>query len=195
MTNILWGIGTPRTLRPQWAMSELGLDYNHRKITSRGRGMDDPQFLTLNPRHKVPFFEDDRVKMGESAAIVTYLADRYGRDDWSMPAPGTAERAILQERTLFIMTEIDARLYTVRLHDDPPQGLSAIYGVGPVAVEGEKKYVENSLHEAARWLMDGRRYVMGEYFGAVDILLARASIGRRCIRLTCRNRWGVIVTA
>ena len=171
MTRIVWGLGTPRTVRPLWALAELGLDYNHRKILPRGADMDDPHFRALTKRHKVPFYEDDIVKIGESAAIVNYLADRHGRDTLSMPAPGTADRAILLDRTLFIMTEIDARMYTVRLHDDPPRGLSAIYGAAPTAVEAAKKYVENSLLEAARWLDDGRRYVMGENFGTPDVLL------------------------
>ena len=171
MRRIVWGLGTPRTVRPLWALAELGLDYEHKKILPRAAGMDDPQFSALTKRHKVPFYEDDIVKIGESAAIVNYLADRHGRDTLSMPAPGTADRAILLDRTLFIMTEIDARMYTVRLHDDPPRGLSAIYGAAPTAVEAAKKYVEKSMLEAARWLDDGRRYVMGENFGTPDILL------------------------
>jgi glutathione S-transferase len=171
MPRIVWGIGTPRTLRPQWALAELGLEYDHRKTLPRGTGMDDPNLLALSKRHKVPFYEDDRVKMGESAAIVSYLADRHGGDVLPMPAPGTEERAILQDRTFFIMTEIDARLYTARLHGDPPDGLSATYGAAPVAVDAAKKYVDRGLHEAARWLADGQQFVMGEHFGATDILL------------------------
>jgi glutathione S-transferase len=172
MTRIVWGLGTPRTLRPLWALAELALDYDHRKILSRGSGMDDPHFSALTKRHKIPFFEDDIVKIGESAAIVTYLADRHGGDTLSMPAPGTAERAILLDRTLFIMTEIDARIYTIRLHDDPPQGLADIYGPAPAAVEGTKKYVEKSMRESVRWLEDGRPFILGEHFGTPDILLA-----------------------
>ena len=110
MTRIVWGLGTPRTFRPLWALAELGLDYDHRKIPSRGPGIDDPHFRALSKRHKIPFYEDDIVKIGESAAIVTYLADRYGGDIMPMPAPGTAERALLLDRTLFIMTEIDTRI-------------------------------------------------------------------------------------
>jgi glutathione S-transferase len=134
--------------------------------------MEDEHFRRLSKRHKIPFYEDDRVKIGESAAIVIYLADRYGGDILPMPAPGTAERAILQDRSLFIMTEIDARIYTIRLHEDPPQGLSEIYGAAPAAVEAARKYVENSLNEAARWLENGRPHVLGEHFGTPDILLA-----------------------
>jgi glutathione S-transferase len=171
ITRTVWGIGTPRTLRPQWALIELGLEYNHKKILPRGKGMDDPDLIALSKRHKVPFYEDDRVQIGESAAIVTYLADRHGGDVLPMPAPGTDKRAILQDRTMFVMTEIDARLYTVRLHDDPPTGLSETYGASPVAVDTAKRYADRQFLEAARWLADGRRCVMGEEFGTIDILL------------------------
>jgi glutathione S-transferase len=160
----VWGIGTPRTLRPLWALAELGLEYDHRKILPRGPGMEDPPFRALSERHKVPFFEDDRVKIGESAAIVGYLADRHGGDVLPMPAPGTAEGAVLLDRTLFIMTEIDARIYTVRLHGEPPGGLAAVYGAAPMAVQAAKDYVYKSLQEAARWSQ--------ERFGTADILLA-----------------------
>jgi hypothetical protein len=51
---------------------------------------------------------------------------------------------------MFIMTEIDARMYTVRLHGEPPAGLSAIYGSAPAAVEAAKQYADRGLQEAAR---------------------------------------------
>ena len=38
-------------------------------------------------------------------------------------------------------------------------------------MQAAKDYVHKSLHEAARWLQDGRPYVMGERFGTADILL------------------------
>ncbi len=171
VSRTVWGIGTPRTLRAYWALSELGLDYDCKNISSRGKDMGDPEFLALSKRHKVPFYTDDRVQIGESAAIVTYLADRHGGDVLAMPVPGSEKRAILQDRTLFVMTEIDARLYTVRLHADPPLGLSETYGASPVAVDAAKQYVDRQLHEAARWVADGRQYVMGEQFGVIDILL------------------------
>ena len=172
MNRVVWGMGTPRTFRPLWILEELGLDYEHRQILPRGAGMDDPQFRAFTKRQKVPFYEDGIVKIGESAAIVSYLADRHGGDILAMPAPGTAERAVLLDRTMFIMTEIDARIYTLRLHDDPPRGLSDVYGAAPVAVEAARKYVGRGLEEAARWLEDGRPYVLGEHLGTPDILLA-----------------------
>ena len=172
-TRTVWGTGTSRTLRPVWALLELGLDFDHKKILPRGTGMENPELLSKSQRHKVPFYTDDRVEIGESAAIVTYLSERYGTGDvLPMPAPATAERAILHDRTFFVMTEIDARLYTVRLHADPPLGLCETYGKAPVAIDAAKHYVERELKEAARWLEDGRAHVMGEAFSTIDILLA-----------------------
>lgn len=171
-TRTVWGIGTSRTSRPIWALIELGLDFEHKKILPRSSGMDNPSLLAMSQRHKVPFYTDDRVAMGESAAIVTYLSERYGTEELlHMPAPGTAERAMIHDRTFFVMTEIDARLYTIRLHTDPPLGLCETYGKAPVAIDAAKQYVERQLKEAARWLEDGRDHVMGEHFSAIDVLL------------------------
>ena len=36
--KIVWGVGTPRTLRAHWSMQELGLDYERRPIGSRHGG-------------------------------------------------------------------------------------------------------------------------------------------------------------
>lgn len=174
MTGInrtLWGLGTPRTLRPLWTLIELDLAFEHIKIAPRSPGMDNSEFRALTQRQKVPFYKDDRVQIGESAAIVNYLADRYGKTVLSMPKPGTLERATLMDHTMYLMTEIDARLYTTRLHGEAPNGLSATYGSAPIAIEAAKEYVSRGLREAARWFTEGQQYAQGEYFSTVDILL------------------------
>ncbi len=168
----VWGIGTSRTVRPQWALIELGLDYEHKKILPRGGGIENSGLLAVSPRHKVPFYEDDRVKIGESAGICCYLANRHGGDQGlRMPEHGSAELADFYDHVFYIMTEIDARLYTVRMHAQPPLGLSETYGEAPVACDAAKNYVQRGFTEAERWLSDGRSFVMGDEFGVPDILL------------------------
>jgi glutathione S-transferase len=63
--------------------------------------------------------------------------------------------------------ELDARLYTVRMHE----GLPEVYGEAPAAVKAAREYFARQSDEIARRLDDGREYLMGE-FGAADILLA-----------------------
>jgi glutathione S-transferase len=170
MNRLVWGIGTPRTLRPLWALNELGLEFEQKKFLPRGPGMDDPEFCALSSRHKIPFFQDDDVCIGESAAIITYLADKYGNDVLSMPAPESHDRAVLMDRAFYIMTEMDARMYTIRLHDQPPGGLSEIYGASQVAVETAKKYAERSFNESVNWFKHSQEFLMGDDFSIVDIL-------------------------
>lgn len=62
-----------------WLVGELGLV--HRR-TDKGHsfgGLDDPEFLAINPHGRVPAMEDGDLTLFESAAINRYLAAKYGR--------------------------------------------------------------------------------------------------------------------
>ena len=56
--KIVWGVGTPRTLRAHWSMHELGLDYERRPIGSRNGGNLTPEYTRLNPSQKIPTLQD-----------------------------------------------------------------------------------------------------------------------------------------
>ena len=56
--KIVWGIGTPRTLRAHWTMHELGLEYECRRIGSRDGGNVTPEYTRLNPSQKIPTVQD-----------------------------------------------------------------------------------------------------------------------------------------
>jgi len=169
MTRRLWGIGTSRTIRPHWMLLELGLDYETVAVLPRSEGMNDPEFLRLNPRKKIPFLEDGDLRIGESGAIVLHLADAYRDHGVFAPEPGTSERALFHELAFFILTELDATtLYVLRRHE----GLPDEYGEAPVACDAARAYFLRQVAEMERRLADGRPHLMGEDFSAVDILLA-----------------------
>ncbi len=169
MTRRLWGIGTSRTIRPHWMLLELGLDYETVPLLPRSEGMNDPEFLRLDPRKKIPFFEDGDLRIGESAAIVFHLADTYRDHGVFAPEPGTPERAVFHELAFFILTELDATtLYVLRRHE----GLPDEYGEAPVACDAARAYFLRQVGEIERRLADGRPHLMGDDFGAIDILLA-----------------------
>lgn len=79
MSLILHGRATSSNVQAvMWGAAELGLDVDRRDVGGRFGGTDTPAFLAMNPMGKVPVLQDGDVTMFESAAILRYLAGRYG---------------------------------------------------------------------------------------------------------------------
>lgn len=85
----LWHCKDARSLRPLWALEELGLPYTLHLLNFPPR-ISDPAFTELNPLGTVPYLVDGETRMTESSAICHYLATRYG-DGTLEVAPDHAE--------------------------------------------------------------------------------------------------------
>jgi glutathione S-transferase len=68
-------------------LSLLGVGYEKVMLDTRKQQHKAPAFLKLNPRGEVPVLEDDGIVLWDSAAILAYLARRYGGDTWLPAAP------------------------------------------------------------------------------------------------------------
>ena len=80
-----------RAHRILWLLEELGVEYEVKRY-KRGENMSAPAELRrIHPLGKSPVIEDDGHVVAESAAIVEYIIDRYGRDSGLRPEPGTDE--------------------------------------------------------------------------------------------------------
>lgn len=113
----LWGVGTSRTIRPHWAMHELGLAYKTRPIGPRTGETKTAEYSKLNPRQKIPLLQDGDFCIGESAAIVAYLSRMYSTAGRSLIPEATREYAAWLEWCFFIVTELDSTsLYVMRRH-------------------------------------------------------------------------------
>ena len=161
----LWGMGTVRQLRPHWMLAELGLDYEYFPVHPRSGETMKPEFLRINPRHKVPVLRHGEMIIAESAAIIQYLSEAFPAPA-GLYLPGEAKaRAKLNEWCYFIVSELDATsLYIIRRH----LGLKHIYGEAPRAVEEARKYFSEQLGA-----IDGRFGVtlLPEGFSVADILM------------------------
>ena len=165
---VLWGCSTSRTLRPIWALAELGLEYEHRPIGPRTGETQTEEFTRLNPRQKIPLLQDGDLILAESAAIVNYLAEEYGQADGLMPAAGTEERARYDQWAFFVMMELDAHtLYVIRKHRD----LAHLYGEAPAAIRTASDGFAKQSAVAELEFADGRQFLLGDRFTGVDILL------------------------
>ena len=165
---ILWGAGTPRTMRAYWTLHELGLDYERRPIGSRTGETQTDEFTKLNLSQKIPVLQDGDLRLAESAAIVSYLAETYGGSRDLVPAPATMERALYYQWCFFIMTELDAHtVYVIRKHTV----LSEIYGEAPNAVRAAEEGFQKQVGVADRTLASSGPYILGQVFTGADILL------------------------
>lgn len=165
---ILWGAGTPRSLRAHWMLCEIGLEYEKRPIGSRTGETQTPEFKKLNPREKIPVLQDGELTLAESAAIVTYLAEKYGQPKRLIPPVGSPERAAYYEWCFFTMTELDAHtLYVIRRHTS----LREIYGEAANAVRAAQKGFQKQVRVADQKLALQGPYILGNDFSGADILL------------------------
>ena len=166
MTEIrVWGIGSTRSLRVHWTLQELGLDYDTRPIRTRTPEQKGPEFLAVNPQHKIPTVEIDGNPMTESGAIALELADRFrgAVDLW--PA---ASRGRVLEWCFHVAMELDATsLYVIRRHGHLPEE----YGAAPQVVDAARTYWLKQVGKEVTALSDGRPHLLGERFSVADIML------------------------
>ncbi len=72
----LWHCHNARSLRPLWAMEEMGFDYELEMLPFPPR-VFQKGYLGVNPLGTVPFFQDGDVTMTESSGICHYLVEKY----------------------------------------------------------------------------------------------------------------------
>lgn len=106
MTDITlyYGSGSPFAWRVQLALEHKALPYERRVLSFAAGDTRKPEFVALNPRHRVPTIVDGDFVLYESNAIVEYLDEQYaGRG----PAlfPGDARQRALVRR---MVSEVDS---------------------------------------------------------------------------------------
>jgi GST-like protein len=73
----LYTAQTPNGHKASIALEELGLDYEVERVRLDSEEQMKPEFLALNPNHKIPVIVDDGRAIWESGAILLHLAETY----------------------------------------------------------------------------------------------------------------------
>jgi GST-like protein len=126
---------TPNGRKASIALEEIGVPYEVRWVRLDRNEQLTPEFLALNPNHKIPVLEDDGLVIWESGAILLHLAEKYGK---LLPADPAGRIHAIQYA--FFQAERNAEI--VQLFGDE---------------------VSRLLEVLERILSDGRPYLAGEY--------------------------------
>ena len=80
MTITIYGFpASSNVQKPLWVCGELGLKFKFIEKGGPFGGLDDPDYLALNPNGRVPTLVEGDLVIWESAACARYLASRYGK--------------------------------------------------------------------------------------------------------------------
>lgn len=162
----LYGYPRSRSSRIVWMLEELGVDYEFIKIDLLAGGGQAQDYLKIHADGKVPAIDDEGFVLTESAAIMTYLGDKYPERNL-LPKTGSKERGRYDEWCFFVLTELEQPLWTVGKH---------------TFVLPEEKRVPEIL-EVAHWeflkackvlekKLGSNQFALGDSFTAIDILIA-----------------------
>ncbi|HEY7945940.1 MAG: glutathione S-transferase family protein [Burkholderiales bacterium] len=101
--TLYYGSGSPFAWRAQLALEHKALPYDLKVLSFAAGDTRKPEFVALNPRHRVPVLVDGDFVLYESSAIVEYLDEAYpGRG--APLFPGDARTRAITRR---IIREVD----------------------------------------------------------------------------------------
>ena len=161
----LYGLGPTRSLRARWALQELDAEFEFVSVNLMAGENRHPDFLRLNPTGKLPVLVDGDLVLTESAAIVMYLAEKYGAKGL-MPTD-LKERAQVYRWSMFAVTELEQPLWRIAKH-------SFVYPENKRLPEDIALAKEEFVAMAAilERHMDGREFIVGDGITVADCVTA-----------------------
>jgi glutathione S-transferase len=149
-----------RPVRVAWLLEELGEPYEVTVITSEeGKG---EEHRARHPLGRVPVLEDDDGVLFESTAICLHLAEAHP-DSGLLPPPGTRDRSIVHQWTIFAPAELEPRLIAAgtAMARDPETAppLRARFRDAATAVSDA---------------LDGNDFIVGDRLTVADMFLSTA---------------------
>lgn len=148
-------------------IAEHGLEVEFVHVDLMSGGHQDPAYLAINPNGIVPYLVDGDFGLGESSAILKYLADKVGSPAYPTELKA---RARVNEALDWLNTQFHEYycLFTVYPHMGVPHGLD------PVIAQGLMAYGES---HCVRWLkvldevmLKGRDFLCGDEITLADYL-------------------------
>ena len=172
----LYYVPRTRSGRPRWVLEELGVPYELERLDPKAGDTKKAEYLAVHPLGHVPAFEDEGMHMIESAAICTYLADKYPEKKLAPPA-GSKERGPYYQWLFFGMATLEPPIAAYANHTRMwPEEKR----VKHIAEDSEKR-----VHEVAKVISDAlgtKEYLLG-YFTAADVVIGGSIIWAHLLKI------------
>lgn len=159
----LYEFSFTRSIRARWTLQELGVDFESINVNLFAGDAQRPEFLQLNPAAKLPVLVDGDFVLTESAAIVLYLAEKYGK---FLPTDAQG-RAEVNKWLLFTVTELEQPLWRIAKHRNLYPEAQRLAADIPLASEDFRR-----MATVAEKHMQGRTFVVGDSVTVADFVLA-----------------------
>jgi len=105
-----YGSGSPFSWKVWLALEHKRIPYDFRRLSFDAGDLRKPEYLAINPRHKVPAIVDDGLVLYESSAIIEYLEERYasyGEPLWPRETNARAlARRLAAEADLYVQPAV-----------------------------------------------------------------------------------------
>ncbi|HEY8156944.1 MAG TPA: glutathione S-transferase family protein [Myxococcota bacterium] len=158
----VWNV--TRDLRVLWALEETGLAYRVRPLDFARGELKTPEYLRIHPFGKIPAIVDEGFALFESAAIVLYLAEKAGK--LLPPSLGLRGRALAAQWVFAAVNTVEPPIQELFVIDH--------FAANESWAKEHRPAVQTQV-EARLATLDGelarRPYLMGDEFGAPDILM------------------------
>jgi glutathione S-transferase len=159
----LYELGFTRSIRARWTLQELGVDFEAITVNLFAGEAQRPEFLQLNPAAKIPVLVDGDFVLTESAAIVLYLAEKYGK---FLPTDARG-RAETNRWLLFTVTELEQPLWRIAKNRQLYPEAQRLAADIPLAGQDFR-----AMADVAEKHMQGRTFVVGDSVTVADFVLA-----------------------
>ncbi len=166
----LYYIPTTRAVRPRWLLEEMGIPYE--LVSVNIKATQQPEYQKLHPHGKVPILIDGEITMFESAAICTYLADKY-LDKGFAPKPSQPERSYYYQWLFYATSTLEPPVEHFIFDTIPslPEKIIPKKVRSAISTEVALQWF-NKVAEPLRKSIADNNYLVANQFSAADIVIA-----------------------
>lgn len=161
MSITLYEFTPTRSKRVKWTLQELGITY---ESINKPELIGSDELRKIHPQAKLPAITDDGRALFESSAICNWLADSHPDKDL-IAKSGTWERAQHDQWCGFVMTELEAHLWTIgRNTFFYPENMRSKETIEQARMEASKTVANLNDHLGDNDYFVGNRFTVADIF-------------------------------